>query len=240
MELVFIERDVHPGLGIPGATLVTNGRGGQVSADTVHTCMMQRMYLQVQMRCGSCAHEQVCTQRSFTTSGSGFPSGCGQYCQRSILILKRRPGRSALKARSHWCCPPPAHDIHKGKRAWWCGVSTRSSPPLEAAICLCSTPVACGMRTNEGMSGEVPDVVGGWGQEREMGSEEEGKRREWEGVRTRRDVRHAAWGMRHETCWHPDAMLTRPLYLSSDAAVVSVLFAAARWRSKCRCSLSSV
>jgi len=107
VELVFIERDVHPGLGIPGATLVTNGRGGQVAADAVHACMMrQRMYLHVQVRCGTCSHEQVCTQKSFTTSGSGFPSGCGPYCQGSILILKKRPGRSALKARSPWCCLP--------------------------------------------------------------------------------------------------------------------------------------
>jgi hypothetical protein len=65
VELVFIERDVHPGLGIPGATLVTNGRGGQVAADAVHACMMrQRMYLHVQVKCGSCwCHTSRCAHK---------------------------------------------------------------------------------------------------------------------------------------------------------------------------------
>ena len=33
-------------------------------------------------------------------------------------------------------------------------------------------------------------------------------------MRTRRDVGHGAWGMGHETCWHADGMLMRPLCLS--------------------------
>ena len=130
--------------------------------------------------------------------------------------------------------PRPLHMTYtKAKGPGGVEFQREAPPPLEAAICLCSTPVACGMRTNEGMSGEVPDVpVGGWGQEREMGSEEEGKR---EGVGRRENkAGRAACSMGHAT---RDMLAPR---CHADAAVVSVLFAAARWRSKCRCSLSSV
>jgi hypothetical protein len=53
-----------------------------------------------------------------------------------------------------------------------------------------------------------------WAAEGKNGRREESRRGKGEGVRTRRDVGHGAWGMGHKTCWHADGMLMRPLCLS--------------------------
>jgi hypothetical protein len=55
--------------------------------------------------------------------------------------------------------PRPLHMTQKGEKREF---EREAPPPLMAAICLCSTPVTCGMRTDDGMSREVPDMpVGG-------------------------------------------------------------------------------